>query len=43
MEADAETFLREQGFRPATLEESRMAREAVARLDATIARQSAAA
>jgi len=38
MEADAEIFLRDQGFLPATEDESRIAREAVAALDAKNAR-----
>ena len=42
-EADAEKFLLSQGFRPATPEEIRTAREAIARTDATIARQFASA
>jgi hypothetical protein len=39
MEADAEKLMRDQGFQPATSEESRMIREAVARTDAKIERQ----
>jgi len=39
LEADAEKILRDQGFRPATPEESRMIREAADALDAKIARQ----
>lgn len=38
-EADAETFLLSQGFRPATPEEIQAARAAIARTDAKIARQ----
>ena len=43
MESDAEKLMRDHGFQPATPEESRMIREAVARTDAKIARQLAAA
>ena len=43
MEADAESFLRDQGFHPATAGESRLAQEAVAALDTRIAQQLAAA
>lgn len=39
LEADAEKLLRDQGFGPATAEESRMIREAADALDARIARQ----
>ena len=42
MESDAEKLMRDHGFQPATPEESRMIREAVARTDAKIARQLAA-
>ena len=38
--AACDRILKKHGFRPATPEESRTAREAVARLDAKIARQS---
>ena len=41
--AACDRILKAHGFRPATPAESRMAREAVARLDAKIARQLAAA
>jgi len=39
MESDAEKLMRDQGFQPATPEESRMIREANARTDAKIGRQ----
>jgi len=42
LEIDAEKFLRAEGFLPATPEESRIMREAIARTDAKIARQLAA-
>ena len=41
--AESDRILKNHGFRPATPEESRTAREAVARTDAKIARQRAAA
>ena len=40
--AECDRILKKHGFRPATPEESRTAREAVARTDAKIARQVAA-
>jgi len=41
--AESDRILKKHGFRPATPAESRTAREAIARLDAKIARQRAAA
>jgi len=42
MESDAEKLMRDQGFQPATPEESLMIRAAIARTDAMIERQFAA-
>lgn len=41
--AESDRILKKHGFRPCTPEESRTAREAIARTDAAIARQRAAA
>ncbi len=41
--AESDRLLKEHGYRACTLEEARMAREAIARTDAAIARQMAAA
>ena len=42
MESDAEKLMRDQGFQPATPEESLMIRAAIGRTDAMIERQFAA-